>query len=125
MNHWKDNWDDMRKFASHIIGVDQGDVVLFSDFENEGEMWTGEGPRLIRQHVTFDDRFDTAPMVMVSLSMWDISNSANMRADVQAEKIGPKGFDIVFRTWGDTRVARVRVAWQAIGPISDDEAWDI
>ena len=33
----------------------------------------------------------------------------------KAEGISPEGFEIVFRTWGDTKVARVRVAWQAIG----------
>ncbi len=115
----------MRKFASHIIGVDQGDMVLFSDFEDEGEMWTGEGPRLHRQKVAFSERFDTPPAVSVALSMWDFGHDTNVRADVQAEKVTEKGFEIVFRTWGDTRVARVRAAWQAIGAISDDEAWDI
>ncbi len=115
----------MRKFASHTIGVDQGDVVLFSDFEDDGEMWSGDGPRLIRKKVTFSESYDAPPAVTVSLSMWDFGHDTNVRADVQAEKIGPKGFEIVFRTWGDTRVARVRVAWQSIGQISDDEAWDI
>lgn len=115
----------MRKIASHMIGVDQGDVVLFSDFEDDGKMWTGEGPRLHRTKVKFADAFDAPPAVTVALSMWDMSNTANMRADVQAEKVDRKGFEIVFRTWGDTRVARVRVAWQAIGAISDEEAWDI
>ncbi len=115
----------MRKIGSHLVGVDQGDVVLFSDFEHDGEMWTGDGPRLIRKHVDFADAYDLAPVVTVSLSMWDMSNGANMRADVKAEKVDRTGFDIVFRTWGDTKVARVRVAWQAIGPVSDEEAWDI
>ena len=115
----------MRKFAGHTIGVDQGEVVLFSDFEDEGEMWTGNGPRLKRHKVQFSETFDTAPAVQVALSMWDFGHDTNVRADVQAEKIGPKGFEIVFRTWGDTRVARVRTAWLAIGGVSDDEAWDI
>lgn len=115
----------MRKFAGHLIGVDQGDAVLFSDFEHDGEMWSGDGPRLNRKAIVFSEAFQNAPSVTVSLSMWDMSNSANMRADVQAENVTTKGFDIVFRTWGDTQVARVRVAWQAIGAVGDDEAWDI
>lgn len=41
----------MRKFASHTVGIDQGDVVLFSDFEGDGKMGTGEGPRLTRRAV--------------------------------------------------------------------------
>ncbi len=115
----------MRKFSSHIVGVDQGDVALFSDFEDEGDMWTGEGARLKRKKVVFSEVFDTAPAVTVALSMWDFGHDTNVRADIQAEKVTPKGFDIVFRTWGNTRVARARATWQAIGAISDDEAWDI
>ena len=34
-------------------------------------------------------------------------------------------FDIVFRTWGDTRVARVRVAWIALGAVANDDGWDV
>lgn len=115
----------MRKFSSHTLGMDQGDVVLFSDFEDDGEMWTGEGPRLTRKRVTYSEAYDNPPAVMVALSMWDFAHGANVRADVQAENIDTKGFDIVFRTWGDTRVARVRVAWQSIGGVSGEEAWDV
>lgn len=115
----------MIKIESNFVGIHKGDVVLFSDFEHDGEMWTGDGPRLIREKIEFGDGFRSTPSVMVSLSMWDISNGANMRMDVQAENITPKGFDIVFRTWGDTKVARVRVAWQAIGSVKGDDVWDL
>lgn len=115
----------MKKISSHILGIDQGDVVLFSDFEHDGEMWTGEGPRHISVPVSFSESYDAPPAVTVSISMWDMSNVAFARADVQADDITEKGFAISFRTWGDTKVARVRVAWQAIGAVSDDEAWDI
>lgn len=115
----------MRKLGIHTVGVDQGDLVLFSDFEDDGEMWTGEGPRLTRHHVRFAESYLAAPVVHVSLSMWDISNGANNRADVQAERIDRDGFDIVFRTWGDTRVARVRVAWFSVGALRNDDNWDI
>ena len=115
----------MRNFPSHTVGIDQGNLVLFSDFEDDGEMWTGEGPRLTRHAVLFSDRYDAAPVVQVSLAMWDISNNANARADVSSENITREGFDIVFRTWGDTRVARVRVSWMSVGPIPSDEVWDL
>ena len=115
----------MRKIESNIIGIDQGDVVLFSDFEHDGEMWTGEGPRETRMAVTFLDTYDVAPNVTVALSMLDVSNMGSTRHDIQAENISVAGFDIVFRTWGDTKVARARVAWQSIGPIASDEVWDI
>ncbi|SEN04476.1 H-type lectin domain-containing protein [Loktanella fryxellensis] len=115
----------MRTFGSHTIGVDQGDIVLFSDFEDDGEMWTGEGPRLIRRSVRFADSYAMAPVVQVSLSMWDMSNGSNARADVTAERVTRDGFDIVFRTWSDTRVARVRVAWLSIGPVEGDDGWTL
>ena len=115
----------MRKFGHQTVGIDQGDLVLFSDFEDGGEMWTGEGARLTRRRVRFAERYKAAPIIQVSLSMWDIASGANARADVTAEQIDREGFDIVFRTWGDTRVARVRVAWISIGAVSSDDTWDL
>lgn len=115
----------MKKLRHHLIGVDQGDVVLFSDFQNDGEMWTGEGPRRIARSVSFADTFVAPPVVNVSMTMWDIADGANARADVSAEEVTAKGFEIVFRTWGDTRVARVRVGWIALGEIADEDHWDI
>jgi hypothetical protein len=53
--------------------------------------------------------------------MWDISNVANARADVSFENVTHEGFDIVFRTWGDTRVARVRAAGVSVGQIRSDD----
>jgi len=31
----------------------------------------------------------------------------------------------VFRTWGDTRVARVRASWTAFGELPYGEEWDL
>lgn len=115
----------MRKIESNVIGIEQGDVVLFSDFEHDGEMWTGEGPRHTRMAVAFSEKYTTRPSVYVSVSMLDMSNSGNSRFDVQAENITNAGFDIVFRTWGDTQVARCRVAWQSMGAARADDVWDL
>lgn len=115
----------MRKLDSNVIGIDQGDVVLFSDFEHDGQMWTGDGPRHTRMAVEFSETYQNAPSVYVSVSMLDMSNSGNIRADLQAERITNKGFEIVFRTWGDTQVARCRVAWQSIGALNTDDVWDL
>ena len=51
-------------------------------------------------------------------------SQANQRADSRADGITASGFDIVFHTWGDTRVARIRAEWLAIGavPHKDDFA---
>ena len=98
---------------------------MFSDFEDGGQMWRGEGPRQSREQVTFSEAFRAPPHVQVSISMWDISNKTNIRADVQAEAITETGFTIVFRTWSDTQVARIRVAWTAFGEIRHDDDWDL
>jgi len=45
--------------------------------------------------------------------------------DVQAEAVNEQGFAAVFRTWGDTRIARVRVGWQAIGAASHPDNWQV
>lgn len=115
----------MRKLESNVIGIDQGDVVLFSDFEHDGEMWTGEGPRNTRMAVKFAEKYIATPTIYVSVSMLDMSNGANMRFDVQSENVTKAGFDIVFRTWGDTQVARCRVAWQSMGAARTDDVWEL
>jgi len=115
----------MRKLETSVIGIDEGEVVLFSDFESGGDMWTGEGPRDTRVAITFSESYLEKPHVSASVSMLDMSNSANIRTDLQRENITKTGFDIVFRTWGDTQVARCRVAWQSIGPVTADDVWDI
>ncbi|WP_296425622.1 H-type lectin domain-containing protein [Yoonia sp.] len=115
----------MRKFHSSTVGIDDGDVILFSDFEDDGEMWRGAGPRENRVAVTFSQQYIGIPHVQVSISMWDISNSSNTRVDVQAENITKSGFEIAFRTWADTQVARARVAWTAIGELPHDDGWNL
>ena len=115
----------MKKLRSHLIGVDSGDVVLFSDYENGGDMWTGEGQRERRKQITFSEAFKTPPSVQVSLSLWDVDAATVMRADIAADKVTEAGFDMVFRTWGDTQVARCRVAWQSIGPVQADDVWEL
>lgn len=115
----------MKRFSNHLIGVAQGDVVLFSDFENGGEMWTGTGPRERRRAVVFDTAFKSEPAVHVSVSLWDVDTATTLRAEVVAEKVTREGFEIVFRTWSDTRIARIRVAWQAIGEVPHEDDWQL
>jgi hypothetical protein len=115
----------MKKLRSHRIGVDQGTVELFSDFANGGEMWTGSGARERRRRIAFSEPFSDTPSVHLTLSLWDIDSGANVRADLLADTVKPDSFEMVFRTWGDTRVARVRMSWMAIGEISDGDDWDV
>ncbi len=115
----------MKRLRNHLIGIAQGEVMLFSDFEDGGEMWTGSGARERHQTISFDEPFRRPPSVQAGVSLWDVDTRSAMRADTAVRKITAKGFEIVFRTWGDTRVARLRVNWLAIGEASDDDAWEI
>lgn len=115
----------MQKFSSQRVGIAQGSLVLFSDYQDGGLMWTGEGPRELRRVVEFDEPYRETPAVMVSLSMWDIDQKHNGRMDISADMVTPEGFVIVFRTWGDTRVARVRADWMAIGGCANEDDWEV
>ena len=115
----------MKRLRNYLIGVEQGQNVLFSDFEEGGPMWTGTGPRFVQEPVRFSESFRAPPVVHAGLAMWDIERGSNQRADIAAENITCKGFDLVFRTWGDTQVARVRASWLAIGEIAHDDDWHL
>ena len=99
--------------------------MLFSDFADDGVMWTGSGARECRHVVRFKDAFADVPAVHVSISMWDIDNKHNARAEIVAEQISEKEFHLVFRTWGDTRVARIRADWMAVGAVRDEDDWKL
>ena len=115
----------MKRISDAAVGVQTGMALMFSAFEDGSEMWTGEGPRVVVQHVSFDERFLQPLAVHVSISMWDMEGSANQRADIQAVNVRNEGFDIQFRTWGDTRVARIRASWMAVGGVPYHDNWDV
>lgn len=115
----------MKRLRNHHIGIDHGEMVMFSDFDSEGLMWAGEGQREVRKEVSFSEPFRSAPIVTVSLSMWDINSNENARGDLSAVDVTPDGFSLVFKTWGDTKVARLRAAWQAIGEVGHADDWEL
>lgn len=115
----------MKRISNAEVGIQTGDTLLFSAFDDGGEMWTGHGSRLVRHRVQFSQPFAEQPSIHVSMSMVDMDNATNQRADLQAVSISREGFEIQFRTWGDTRVARVRASWMAIGPVAYRDNWDV
>lgn len=115
----------MQRLRTNLVGVDQGSVVLFSDFEDGGEMWTGRGAREALTTILYNGVFLNPPTVSVNISIWDMDQETNMRADVSTAQITREGFQIIFKTWGDTRIARVRATWTAIGEVKSEEDWDV
>lgn len=88
-------------------------------------MWTGTGPRESRHRQSFAESFAEPPLVQLGLSMWDIDHRAHSRVDLRAEAIDCTGFDLVFRTWGDSRIARARADWTAFGTLDDADDWQV
>lgn len=111
----------MKRFTGSVC-IDQGTRVLFDEVGGGSPMLQGSGPRGVR---AFQAPLIDAPAVMVSLAMRDIDHRTNSRMDVSAAAIAASGFEIVFRTWGDSRIARVRADWIAIGPTRGDEDWNV
>lgn len=125
LRKFKYNDENMKKFLTHPIGIDQGESVLFSEFAEGGDMWTGEGPRERRKPIQFKGTFLRPPMVQIGISLWDVDTSSALRAEVQAENITSEGFEAVFRTWSDTRIARIRISWTAFGEVAHPDDWNI
>lgn len=115
----------MQRLRGGLVGVDGGTLELFSDFEDGGEMWTGRGQRERQRHLKFGEPFRRPPQVQLSISLWDMDASTVLRADLSAESVTEEGFNVVFRTWGDSRIARVNVTWMAVGEIADLDDWDV
>ena len=115
----------MKEISSATIGIADGDEILFSDYVDNGPMWTAHGAREKRRSLSFSRAFRAPPTVFVTLSMWDMDNARNARIDLTTENVTETGFDMVFRTWGDTRIARARVRWMAVGALSGEDDWDI
>lgn len=115
----------MKRFSTRAIGAQQGSRILFSDFADGGQMWAGRGQREVRHTIRFDEAFADLPVVSLSISMWDMDRDSNARGDLSAENVTEAGFELVFKTWGDTRIARLRTEWLAIGSIRDDDNWDV
>ena len=115
----------MKRLRNPRTGIAQGDLEIFADYVDNGPMWTGDGPRERRKPVKFNEAFATPPAVHVSISLWDMDTSAAIRAELVAENVTRTGFDIVFRTWHDSRIARLRAAWMAIGELPFEDDWDV
>lgn len=113
----------MKRINTNAVGIQQGSRVLFSDFVNDGPMWAGQGERECRAIIKFAEAFRDAPVVHVSIGMWDTDHRHNSRIEISTEDITTRSFCVVFRTWADSKVARLRVDWLAIGPTASEDDW--
>lgn len=115
----------MKTLNASRVAIAQGDTDIFEDFSTGGPMWTEQGARERRVKVKFPQPFAEPPVVHTGISLWDVDYSTNVRCDLNTDQVTRKGFEIVFRTWGNTRIARARANWLAIGPAKDDDLWEL
>ena len=115
----------MQKLYSSVTGIAQGTELLFSDHENDGPMWAGEGPREVVLKVDYGGRFKERPAVFVSLAMIDGAHWTNQRIELKAQAISRSSFEIHFKTWADTKIARAAASWMAIGDAAGEGDWDV
>ena len=74
----------MKRLRSHTIGVDRGDVMLFSDYEDGGPMWTGWGQTVRQRRVTLLRPFREEPIVQRRPSLRHIASRTVIRATGRA-----------------------------------------
>ena len=115
----------MDHLSNHLIGIDSGEVALFSDFDSDGPMWNDTGARSIKHRITFSESFRKPPVVQVSIAMWDINSAENNRGELIAQEVTSDGFILTFKTWRDTKIARMRATWMAIGQLGYSDDWQV
>lgn len=115
----------MKKLYASVTGIEQGAVQLFSDFADDGPMWSGTGAREAVVEVLFSKPFKNEPSVQISLQMIDAKNSANLRYDLSPFDIREESFKIRFKTWSDTQIARAVASWIAIGEAPGEGDWEV
>ena len=71
------------------------------------------------------DTYCDSDRIGILISTLEDAEGAATVALRQSEKLSEAGFDAVFRTWLDTRVARVRISWIAVGTVSSEDDWDV
>jgi hypothetical protein len=104
-----------------LVFLQQGETVMtiaigtenvFVDYPN-GPMWTGNGPRQSTKAIKFKYPFTCKPQVVAAISLLDASNQANTRVSVECQAVTTNGFTAVVKTWADTKLAAVSIAWTA------------
>ena len=88
---------------------------LFNHVDNNGPMWSEDGDREVRLKVSFSESFQKPPHITLGISGIDSSMAQNLRFSLVAENVTTENFEVVMKTWDDTKIARASVNWSAIG----------
>ena len=102
-------------FNSSALQIICSTGELFDHFESSGDMWNATGDREVCLPFVFRDPFQATPAVTLNIIGMDSDQGFNLRYRAMASRVTKMGFDLVFATWGDTRIARTTISWQAVG----------
>lgn len=103
--------------TSPLVGVQIISAAgeLFNHVDENGPMWAGDGDREVRFKVRFSTSFQRPPHITLGITGMDSSKDQNLRFSLDAEAVTQEGFEVVMKTWDDTKIARASVNWSAIG----------
>ncbi|HWO09343.1 MAG TPA: H-type lectin domain-containing protein [Polyangiaceae bacterium] len=73
------------------------------------------GMRTFSGRVQFERAFNSAPVVQIGVTGFDIDNRDNARLNVGVTRVDADGFEVELRTWWNTRIWSVDLSWFAIG----------
>lgn len=106
-----------QQITSPLVGVQVITAAgeLFNHVDENGPMWADDGDREVRFKLRFATGFQRAPHITLGISGLDSSCAQNLRFSLATDAVTPEGFVIIFKTWGDTKIARASVNWSAIG----------
>lgn len=76
------------------------------------------GERSILVPVKFLTPFKVKPDVVVALTFVDSDKSTNFRINITADQITKEGFNVIVKTWYDSKVYHVEGTWTAVAPAS-------
>lgn len=116
MNKIKEDNDKLKKLISNKkdIKIQSGDY--YANFVNKyPDMYTKHGSRKVTIPINFDEKYDSIPHVMVSLSGIDGLHTANTRIMVYAKNVNTSRFDIDIETWYDSALYTVKISWISFG----------
>ena len=92
--------------------------TYFVRFTNGGHyMNTGSGERTLEERIYFEEKYENIPHVMASISGLDEGNedAPTIRIELKVEEIDTSGFNIIIRTWENSKLFNIKVTWTSFG----------
>lgn len=113
-----------QKTTSPLVGMQIITAAgeLFNHVDEKGPMWYKDGDREVRCQIDFAHSFHKPPHIILGITGMDSSMAQNLRFSLLAETVTVTGFEIVMKTWDDTKIARASVNWSAIGQATPSSA---